>query len=178
MISTKVIANSRSSDPDIQIFMSWLKAGRASGLETNAFQTPLGGYSVKFLAGENLSKGNIVCIPQNGSGELIYRTPGNAGANPPYSAAREENDMPIGVVFEDAVSGGDVWVVVSGVAEALPMTTVTAAKGNIAYASSTELGRLNQAASAATAQHWREVGHWLATGTGNGVLAKIIIHFN
>jgi len=46
------------------------------------------------------------------------------------------------------------------------------------FVSATQAGRVNQSSSTPTTEHWRECGHFINTGSGAGVLAKAIIHFN
>lgn len=129
-----------------------------------------GGIAVKLTAQENLSAGELVCFGQGVGGVdgKVKKTP----------TTGNEIDMPIGVVFEDALADASVWVVVSGKAWVLPESGVTAARGNIAYVSNAESGRAEQAVSGSTAEHWREVGHWIQDGSGNGVRTPLIMHFN
>jgi len=91
------------------------KDGSIEGGGTNFKITSEGGYAIKLTAGENLYKGEIVYVPTSG------------GANSTVVKAPTNNDMPLGVVYADALSAASVWVVVSGMTEVLPMTTVTAA---------------------------------------------------
>lgn len=125
-----------------------------------------GGYAIKLIAGEALYKGEIVYMDISGVDLKVKKNP-------------IDGDMPIGVVHADAANDAAVWIIVSGVAEVLPDSSVTATRGYVIYSSSTTAGRVEQAATVpAVTQHFREVGHFIATGSGNGALTKAIIHFN
>lgn len=131
--------------------------------------TDEGGFAIKLTAGENLSKGEVVALIQGGTDNQVLKTP--TGGN--------ENDMPIGVVYADALSGANVWVVVSGVAKVLPQAADTAARGYHLSASTSTAGRVAQAATVPVeATHFREIGHWIDTGSGAGVITRAVIHFN
>jgi hypothetical protein len=86
--------------------------------------------------------------------------------------------MPIGVVFADATANAEVVVVTSGIAYVLPESDQTGARGNVIFVSASEAGRVDQSASTPTTEHWREVGHFIDTGSGNGALTRAILHFN
>lgn len=128
------------------------------------------GRAIQLVAGEALSRGNIVCIKQTGGVDgQVFKVP----------ITGNENEMPIGVVYADAALGAAVTVVVNGIAYVLPESTVTAARGNVLFTSTTEAGRATQSATGgATTAHWRECGHWLDTGSGAGALCRAILHFN
>jgi hypothetical protein len=130
--------------------------------------TPLGGVAIKVTAGETLAEG-----------EVAYIAIGGAGADGKVYKAPADNDMPVGIVYADAATNADCWLVISGIGYVLPKSTITAARGNILYVSASEAGRVDQAATLpAVAFHNREVGHWLDTGTGNGAKTRAIIHWN
>lgn len=136
------------------------------GATTPTFKiTAEGGFAVALIAGENLNKGEIVYINQAGANNTVIKAPIN-------------NDMPIGVVYTTVLSGASVWVVCDGIAEVLPETGITAAIGYVLVVSAAEAGRADQSSTAPVASHWREVGHWIAVGSGNGVLTRAMIHFN
>lgn len=122
---------------------------------------------VKMVAGENLSEGEVVQITQAGGADgKVYK---NA----------IDSDMPIGVVVLDALANEPVMIAVSGIAYVLPEAGYTATRGYIIYSSDATAGRVDQdTALPAVAKHNREVGHWLDTGTGNGVKTRAILHFN
>ena len=43
----------------------------------------------------------------------------------------------------------------------------------------TAAGLVKQSATLPSAEdHWRECGHWLDTGSGNGAITRAIVHFN
>lgn len=133
------------------------------------FFTADGGFAVKLTAGENLNAGEVVSLIQGGTNGTVLKTP----------ISGNENDMPMGVVYASALLNAEVIVVVSGIAKVLPTAGVTAARGYILIASTTTAGRADQAATApAAATHFKEIGHWIDTGSGNGVMTRAIIHFN
>ena len=75
--------------------------------------------------------------------------------------------------------GARLYVVIGGIAYVLPNAADTATRGYVIYSSSTTAGRVDQASAVpAITVHVREVGHWLETGSGAGVKARAIIHFN
>lgn len=124
-----------------------------------------GGFYTLLVAGEALSRGHVVGVSSTTNGQVVK--------NP------IDGDMPVGVVFQDVASGAPVKIVTSGTAYVLPDTGITAARGNVIYSSSTAAGLAQQAASVpADATHFKEIGHFVETGTANGALAKAIIHFN
>lgn len=92
-----------------------------------------------------------------------------------------DGDMPIGVVYENAIAdGGECWVVISGIAEVLLVDSVASTRSYVAYSSGTTAGRIDTSASVpAAATHFREVGHTLESKTaGTNILCKCILHFN
>lgn len=136
-------------------------------VQVRPFYTQYGGFAVKLVAGENLSEGEVVQITQAGGADgKVYK---NA----------IDSDMPIGVCYADALANASVYVVISGIAYVLPEAAVTAARGYIIYSSDATAGRVDQdTALPAVAKHNREIGHFLDTGTGNGVKTRAILHFN
>lgn len=142
---------------------------RIGRMETtgHALYTKYGGYAVSLIAGEILAEGEVVQITQAGGADgKVYK---NA----------IDGDMPIGVVYKAAVADAAVYVVVAGIAYVLPEAGYTATRGYIIYSSDATAGRVDQATTLpAVAFHNREVGHWLDTGTGNGVKTRAILHFN
>lgn len=147
---------------------------RASRLELVAHHhpatimlTPYGGYAIKAVAGENLYEGEVVYVKiTSGADGKVWKAP-------------IDSDMPVGVVYADASANADVYLVVFGIGYVLPTAGVTAARGNVIYVSASTAGRVDQAATLpAVANHNREVGHFLDTGTGNGVKTRAIIHWN
>lgn len=141
-------------------------AGDLTGLKAGF--TAEGGLFVNVVAGENLSRG-----------EVVYSQQGAGGADGKVYKNPVDGDMPLGIVYADAVSNAAVKVVVSGIAYVLPQAAITATRGYVLYSSATTAGRADQAASVPAAlQHFREIGHWIDTGSGNGVLTRAIIHFN
>jgi len=142
------------------------KDGSIEGGGSNFKITAEGGYAVKLTAGETLNKGEVVYFQQGGTNNNVIKNP-------------IDGDMPIGIVYATVSSTAGVWVVISGIAEVLPNAADTAAMGYVIYSSSTTAGRVDQANTVpAAATHFKECGHFIATGTGAGVLTKAIIHFN
>lgn len=126
-----------------------------------------GGLGVKVTAGEDLTKGEVVYAPQTG------------GANGKVWKNPVDGDMPLGVVYANASANAEVVVVTAGIANLLPNAADTAARGYVIYSSSTTAGRVSQSATApAATTHFRECGHWIDAGTGAGVIARAIVHFN
>lgn len=132
--------------------------------------TPDGGLAVKLVAGEALTRGEIVYVKiASGADGKVWKT------------VYTDNDaiqMPIGFVYASASADAAVWIVTSGIAYALPESGITATRGNVAYVSNAESGRVEQSASTPTTDHWKECGHWLDTGSGNGALTRLAVHFN
>lgn len=126
--------------------------------------TPEGGYAVLFTAAEALSQGEIVYFAQGGTADNVSKAP--AG-----------NEMPVGVVYASAAQGASVWVVTTGRVKVLPEAGITAAMGYVLYVGATA-GRAGQSATAPANDHWKEVGHWAATGSGAGALTYALVHFN
>lgn len=131
-----------------------------------------GGLAVKLVAGEALYQGEVVCVIQTGGGGSADNTVMKC----PTSGS--EQSMPIGVVLAYAAASDPVWVVVAGKAYVLPESGITAARGNVIYTSASAAGRAGQSATIPTNEHWREVGHFVANGTGNGVATLAVLHFN
>lgn len=123
-----------------------------------------GGYAVLLTAGENLYLGEVVYIAT--ADDTVYKAP-------------TSNEMPVGVVYANATTGNGVWVVVSGRVKVLPESGVTATRGYVMTTSTTEAGRVEQSATVpAITTHMREVGHFLNSGSGNGIASFAIVHFN
>jgi len=136
-------------------------------LNPKMFITEEGGFAIRLVAGENLSRGEVVYV------RIAGGTDGKVWKNP------IDGDMPVGVVFANALADAEAVVVISGIAYVLPTSTVTATRGYVIYSSASEAGRVDQAAAVpAITTHMRECGHLLDTGGGNGVLTRAIIHFN
>ncbi len=127
-----------------------------------------GGVAVYLTAGENLMRGNVVHI---------------TATNTVSKIAQDVPD-PIGAVYQDALSGAGVWVVVSGVAYVYFTDSTTAgylARGFVGADAGFVAGQAKSEAVPtspfATDKHFYEIGHVLETRTGAG-LAKCVLHFN
>lgn len=139
-------------------------------VEQRVGMTPDGGLAVLATAGENLVRGEVVYVKLTGGADgKVYKTIHTDG---------ESIQMPVGFVYANASANAYVWIVTNGVAYALPESGVTAARGNVVFCSNAESGRVEQSATVPVAEHWRECGHWLDTGSGAGALARLLIHFN
>lgn len=127
--------------------------------------TPEGGLAVLMVAGEALNVGEIVYSKiSSGADGKVWKAPANS-------------EMPIGICYASALINADVWIVVSGITLVLPLSSITAVRGNVLFVSATA-GRADQASTTPTTEHWRECGHWIDTGAGNGVATRAVIHFN
>lgn len=142
-------------------WISTIGAGPLSGI------TSEGGYYITVTAGEALTRGEVVQITQAG------------GADGKVFKNAVGSDMPIGVVFANALINTSVKIIVSGIAYVLPEPLITATRGYVIYSGGTTAGRVDQAATVpATTTHFKEVGHFLDTGSGNGAITRAILHFN
>lgn len=130
----------------------------------NVLITAYGGIAVRMVAGENLVEGELVAVSNSVDGRVVK------------SAVDE--DMPIGLVFEAANTGEDIWIVVAGIGYALPNAADTPARDTVIYSSSTTAGRVSSSATLpAVTLHNREVGHFIEAAA-QGVKARAIIHWN
>lgn len=131
--------------------------------------TDAGGIARKYVAGENLTAGDVVKI---------------SGVNTVSRIVKDIPD-PIGVVYATVLSGADVWVVFTGVADVYFIDSTTA--GHLARGFLTSDGGIyviGQALSEAVPvspfsadKHFYEIGHVIETRVGAG-LAKVNLHFN
>lgn len=120
-------------------------------------------------AGEALAHGEVVC----------YLIGGTAGKVTKCPTTGVSHSMPVGVVLTAAAGDNSTcWVAKSGQVQVLPDTGITGTFGNVAVTSSTTAGRVKQYDTVPAADHWDEVGHFAATGSGNGALTLISLHFN
>lgn len=145
--------------------------GALNTFGTKAGITAEGGFFVKMTAGEALYRGEVVASIQGAGGAdgKVWKCP----------TSGNENDMPLGVVYADASANAEVWIVTSGIAYVLPTSGVTATRGYVITASTTTAGRVDQAAKVPkAATHFKECGHFIDTGSGNGALTRAIVHFN
>ena len=130
------------------------------------YTTPYGGHSVWLIAGEDLLEGEIVAISTTGVALTVVKNP-------------IDSDFPIGAVYANANVGELVQVVVGGIAYVLPEAAATLTKGYIIYSSDAEAGRVDQSSALPSVTlHNREIGHLLETGSGAGVKARAILHWN
>lgn len=133
---------------------------------TNAGITSEGGLYTLLVAGESLARGEVVYIKDtSGADGKVWKCP-------------TSNDKPIGIVYANASANAAVKIVTNGIAYALPESGITAVRGNVMLTSTTAAGRVAQSAAPNTTEHWRECGHFLDTGSGNGALTRAVLHFN
>lgn len=127
----------------------------------------LGGIDCKYTAGEALYKGEVV-VP--GSADIAVVKAPTSG---------DLHSMPIGAVSDDAASGADVWITMSGLGWLKPLAADTAVRGYVCVTSGTTAGRVDQASTVPSINtHMRECGHFAANGSGAGVATAAAIHFN
>jgi hypothetical protein len=130
------------------------------------FWTADQGFAIQMVAFQDISRGHVLAIRDGGSALQVEKNP-------------VDSDKPIGVAYNNAYSGDLIYVVISGLAYVLPDAAITAVQGYVMYSSGTTAGYAAQSASIpATTQHWREFGHFAENGSGDGVLARGILHFN
>lgn len=133
---------------------------------SNAMITPEGGYAVKLInrTGHASVKGEVVIASTTADGEVII--------------CPTSEEMPVGCVYNAGVAEGSaIWVVVGGIAEVL-YDAGGATVGDFVCVSASTAGRADgTAASPEATTHWREIGHAIASASGNA-LGKIIMHFN
>lgn len=127
--------------------------------------TPEGGIAVLLTAGADLYAGEVVAV--GGGDDMVEQAPLNS-------------DMPIGVVYADAITDNSVWVVVAGICDVLPIAAAHLHRGEVIYCSGTTAGRVDSAATLpAVAAHNREIGHVIEdSGGSNGAACRCVIHWN
>jgi hypothetical protein len=130
------------------------------------FWTDDQGWAIWLLASEDISRGMVTAFLSGGSALQVRRNP-------------VDSDKPMGVAYQDVYSGDFFPVVVAGLAYVLPDAGTTATIDYVMYSSGTTAGYAAQAATIPSAtNHWREFGHYAETGSGAGVAARGILHFN
>lgn len=131
--------------------------------------TDIGGIAVKYTAGENLTAGDVVRVTGvNTVSKIVVNVPD-----------------PIGVVYATGLSGAEVLVVITGVANVYFIGNTTAgqfARGFLtadggSYVTGQAICEAVPTAPFASDKHFYEIGHVLETRVGAG-LAKVNIHFN
>lgn len=135
--------------------------------------TPEGGLAVRMInkTGGLSVKGQVVCAA--------------SGVDVACQLIVKDAPDPIGVIYEAGIAdGAPVWVVVSGIAEALFWNAPTRkhlARGSVGtesgYAAGKVISEAIPTSPFATDKHFYEVGHVLETKATPG-LAKVILHFN
>jgi len=120
-------------------------------------------------ADEAIEKGSVCC-------NLIGGTSGRVNKCPTTGVS---HSMPIGVALTAAAGAASTfWLAIQGKVQVLPETDITATHGNVLVTSPDTAGRAAQYSTVPASDHWDEVGHWAATGSGNGVLTLAHLHFN
>jgi len=127
------------------------------------------GIAVLETAGEAIEKGNVTCYLIGGTSGKVMLTP-TTGAS---------HSMPAGVALTAASGDGvQFWNAKTGLVQVLPESGITAAMGNVLVTSTSAAGMAAQYSTVPAGDHWDELGHWAATGSGNGALTLASIHFN
>ncbi len=157
-VITKLLSNDNSMDSIL-----------GSGIKF----TPEGGLAVKLInkTGGVSVKGTVV----------------NSSSSVDLAVQKIVVDVPdaIGAIYDNGVAdGGEVWVVVSGIAEVYFIGSVTRknlVRGFVTsdggYVSGQALNEALPTSPFSTDKHFYEIGHAIQNRTGAG-LAKIILHFN
>lgn len=138
-------------------------------LNTKTLITENGGIAVKMTAGENLVKGDMVDIHNDGK---------------VYKIIKDVPDV-IGCVYTAVSANAEVWIIVSGIAEVYFVGNTTAgdlARGFLtadgaSYVTGQALSEALPTSPFASDKHFYEIGHVLETRVGAG-LAKVVLHFN
>lgn len=127
--------------------------------------TPEGGLAVWLLnkTGGASVKGTVV---------MADTTTDNA-----CKTADADTVYPIGVIYDSGVADGKmVWVVVSGIAQALLKNSTATTRGYTGFVSDVA-GRMDTA-SGTPATHDREIGHCLESNAGGtDQLVNVVLHF-
>jgi hypothetical protein len=123
-----------------------------------------GAYQVRYMAGETLVAGNLV----SASVDVDYQVRKLVAAG--YDC--------IGVASHAATSGQYVWVTVSGMEQALIYSWPT--RGHVALGGPVAGACTNIAvpsSSPSNDEHWREIGHFMQTGTNTAGRVWVNLHF-
>lgn len=126
--------------------------------------TPLGGMAIKLsnLTGSTLSKGMLVKVSPDADNAVVLASGTEA----------------MGVVYDSISNNTDGWIVISGIAEILPYTDDTPARGDIVriHASQNGYGDFSTTSSVDIPTHSREIGYCVKSAT-IGQLAKVVLQF-
>jgi len=133
--------------------------------------TELGGVAVKFQnqTGAASIAGTVVAL--------------STAADRAVEAAAAGAYNAVGVIYEGGVAvGGDVWVVVTGIARVLIDDSTAAIRNGFAVTGATA-GRINASGAVPSpptdAEHFKEIGHCMESITaGTDQLALVNLHFN
>lgn len=135
----------------------------------NSIITTLGGKGSRFTSGEALYEGEVVTVLiSGGANSTVVKVPTTGAVH----------SMPYGVVYKDVAGDAPVWIITDGIAYVLPEAGITAARGNVCVTSPNTAGRVVQYSTVPTSDHWDEIGHFIANGTGNGAKTLAVIHQN
>ena len=127
------------------------------------------GLQISLTAGATIAKGNTLSYIQGGTALRVS----------PVPTTWNENELPMGIAYAAATSWNDVWVWINWLCQILPESDETATLWYNLVTSTSEAWTVTQSASVpVAATHFREVGHWAQSGSGNGALTLAIIHFN
>ena len=124
----------------------------------------LGGFDISLTAGEALVQGEAVVA--GAADDTVVKAP-------------LSDNQPLGMVFANADNAAPVWLTVAGRGYAKPLDAVTAVRGYHLVTSDSVAGRVDQSAVIPVAAvHFREIGHYIRNGSGAGVAAVAVVHFN
>lgn len=129
--------------------------------------TPEGGLAIRLInkTGSTTVRGEVVKAGSAFNG--FIQAPAN-------------EDMPIGVVYDDGVAAdAPCRIVVAGRAQVLMKDSTATTVGYVLYVSATA-GRADVSATVPSATtHWRELGHCLeSAASGTNKLCWAVLHFN
>ena len=126
---------------------------------------PLGGNVILWTAGENLYQGECVYIYQS-TGALLKNPTGG------YNM--------IGFVFADALSGNDIYIVLSGLAYVLPKSTLSLTQGYVLFVASGagNDGRVDNQSSISGLNYALCLGHVMENSSSAGALTLAVIQPN
>ncbi len=137
--------------------------------------SPIGGIMIKLT---NKTGSNSV------QGQLVHA---DTSANDAVKLTIADGEECIGVFLEGGVANNaEAWIVISGIADVAMEDNTTATRGNWVRSSITEAGYADATnalpPSPAAFTHFNEIGNCIetvtATGEGNHVLARCVLHFN
>jgi len=132
----------------------------------NVIFTPLGGLAIRMSnkTGSTISKGVLVKASTIDDNAVVLATSTDA--------------IVMGVAYDDISDGSEGWIVISGIAEVLPFSDDTPAKGDIVriHSSQDGIGDFSTTPSSTFELHSREIGYCVKSAE-MGQLARVILRF-